>query len=413
MKSLHVNYFDKKGGAAIACKRLVESINLNGDHAQVLTNEKFLKNNNPNNKFREDLATINHKLKKYIAIKIKNILKSENIYRDSINYFNSNLHKYINNSAMDIFNLHWICDEMISIEEINKIKKPIVWTIVDMWPFIGSEHYSNSDYFLKNGKNKTSFINSWTLNRKIKSFNENMHVVCISNWLKKKALNSLVFEKNPINYIPCTIDTQKWKKVDKEICREILGLQKNKKYILFSSFSGINDQRKGFDLLFEAIKISKLPNKDFSLIIIGNSDGIEKYTNQIQFEHITFNHNFEGDSFPLKFIYSACDIAVIPSRLEAFGQVALEAGACELPSIGFSNTGLEDIIDHNENGFLAEYLSAESLGYYLNKYLNENIGNNFSINIRKKIEQNFSYKIISNKYKILYENVIKQYKPKL
>ena len=39
----------------------------------------------------------------------------------------------------------------------------------------------------------------------------------------------------------------------------------------------------------------------------------------------------------------------MPSRIEAFGQVALEAGSCSLPTISFRNTGVEDIVDHKKN----------------------------------------------------------------
>ena len=44
----------------------------------------------------------------------------------------------------------------------------------------------------------------------------------------------------------------------------------------------------------------------------------------------------------------------MPSRIEAFGQVALEAGSCSLPTISFRNTGVEDIVDHKKNGYLAK-----------------------------------------------------------
>ena len=43
----------------------------------------------------------------------------------------------------DLINLHWIQGEMISIEEIGRIKKPIVWTLHDAWPFCGTEHFPN------------------------------------------------------------------------------------------------------------------------------------------------------------------------------------------------------------------------------------------------------------------------------
>ena len=62
-----------------------------------------------------------------------------------------------------------------------------------------------------------------------------------------------------------------------------------------------------------------------------------------------------------KKIYSACDLLIMPSRIEAFGQVALEAGSCSLPTISFKNTGVEDIVDHKKNGYLAKYLNIKDL----------------------------------------------------
>ena len=64
-------------------------------------------------------------------------------------------YKYIVNSEFDIINYHWINDEMISIEQLIKIKKPSVWTFVDMWPFIGTEHYTSKYYYQKLNKEKT------------------------------------------------------------------------------------------------------------------------------------------------------------------------------------------------------------------------------------------------------------------
>ena len=53
----------------------------------------------------------------------------------------------------EIVNLFWVNNEMLSIEQIKNINKPLVWTFVDMWPFLGTEHYSlNPIYFKKNFK---------------------------------------------------------------------------------------------------------------------------------------------------------------------------------------------------------------------------------------------------------------------
>jgi len=44
----------------------------------------------------------------------------------------------------------------------------------------------------------------------------------------------------------------------------------------------------------------------------------------------------------------------VPSLQEAFGQTASETMGCGTPVVAFGRTGLLDIIDHKENGYLAK-----------------------------------------------------------
>ena len=96
----------------------------------------------------------------------------------------------------------------------------------------------------------------------------------------------------------------------------------------------------------------------------------------------------------------------MPSRLEAFGQVALEAGSCGLPCVSFKNTGVEDIINHNEDGYLADHLDIEDLTKGINLLNKESINSKMSEKIRNKITKEFSYENISKKYKDIYETLI-------
>ena len=95
----------------------------------------------------------------------------------------------------------------------------------------------------------------------------------------------------------------------------------------------------------------------------------------------------------------------MPSRLEAFGQVALEAGSCSLPCVSFRNTGIEDIITHNEDGYLAEYLNVRDLAKGIDLLNNESINKKMAENIRNKISRKFSYKVVSKKYKKIYASL--------
>lgn len=52
-------------------------------------------------------------------------------------------------------------------------------------------------------------------------------------------------------------------------------------------------------------------------------------------------------------LYQSVDAALIPTRYEAFGYVALEAMASRLPIIGFSSTGTAEVAVHGETALLA------------------------------------------------------------
>ena len=57
--------------------------------------------------------------------------------------------------------------------------------------------------------------------------------------------------------------------------------------------------------------------------------------------------------------YRAADVAVIPSRSESFGLVALEASACGIPVVAASVGGLSTLVDHGRTGFLVDGRSPE------------------------------------------------------
>ncbi len=73
--------------------------------------------------------------------------------------------------------------------------------------------------------------------------------------------------------------------------------------------------------------------------------GIEK--------NVTYTTNITSRNF-MPYLLAACDIYAAPSRLEGFGMIQVEAGACGKPVIGIKAMGLLDTIVDGETGFLAE-----------------------------------------------------------
>lgn len=412
MKILHLNFYDIEGGAATAMYRLHTLLIKNDINSKVLVFSK-----KTNNSEIIETANIFEKFKNKFKRKLSfNLTKFQKIYSKSthsLNIFNSGLLKNIKKINPDILHLHWINNEFISIKEISKIDIPIVWTFYDMWPFLGAEHYTHDTRFI-NGYNKSNKpkentkldLNKIIWQQKKKYWNNNQFkIVGLSNWLSKQISTSDLFKNNEIHTIPPPLDFVNWNKIDKKIAREKLGIHHNKKILLFGAANGVSDKRKGFDIILDILKNDFFKNKEIELILFGGKKYFTLENENISiknFGHINFN-----DYKKLSLLYSAADLTLLPSKLEAFGQVGLESLSCGTPVISFRQTGPEDMIIHKKNGYLAEYLDREDffngVKWYLN--LNSNQINQLNSYTRESVINIFDEKKIFNRYLEIYEKL--------
>ena len=107
----------------------------------------------------------------------------------------------------------------------------------------------------------------------------------------------------------------------------------------------------------------------------------------------------------MSLLYSACDVMVVPSYQESFGQTAIESMACGTPVVAFGATGLLDIIDHRVNGFLAKPYDSESLADGISWILENVDYNTLSENARNKVVNTFDIKNIAEKYISIYNDI--------
>lgn len=404
MKILHINGTNH-GGAAIAVERIHESLINKGVESYIyLPFKKDLKNIVST---KTIFGEIFNTLKPSIVRKINKILGNPLNESFSISIFPSNILNVIKEINPEIVNLHWIGNEIISLKNISQISCPIVWTFHDMWPFLGTEHYSNNSRYIEGyikqnrGLDEKGFdLNRWNWNRKLKYFKKNFTVVSVSDWLLEKAKESYLLKGKEIEKINVPININEWKPLDKDYAKKILDLDPSKKIILFGAIDGHINFRKGFDLLMKSI--SRLNNKnDIQLLTFGKLLG-----NKFHFDDILIkNYDHISDNLTLRLLYSAADVCLIPSRYESFGQVALESISCGTPCVSFKNTGTNEIIDHKINGYLAKYEDIGDFKDGIDFILNNNSINFYENCISKA--KNFSYEKISDKYINLYKKILK------
>ena len=97
---------------------------------------------------------------------------------------------------------------------------------------------------------------------------------------------------------------------------------------------------------------------------------------------------------------------VVPSRLESFGQTASEAQSCGTPVIAFNTSGLKDIVEDGETGYLIEkynykIMAEKIIDLFKDKSKLNYLGKNARINAIKK----FSKEIVAKKYLKLYKSI--------
>jgi glycosyltransferase involved in cell wall biosynthesis len=410
MRIIHLSYSDIIGGAFRATYRIHQSLLKHGIHSRLWVNEKKTDDvtvENFNNKIDKVLNALRYQVINYFLVKM---LKTKNKIIHSPSVLPSNWVKLINNSDADILHLHWVQDEMLSIKDISKIKKPIVWTLHDMWAFCGAEHITNDNrwregYYFNNRPNyeKGFDLNCWTWNRKKKFWKTPIQIVTPSTWLAKCVSESALMKNWPVSIIANPIDTDCWKPIDKKYARQLLNLSQDADLILFGAVGGGKNPLKGYDLLLSALEYVK-DNKKIELIVFGQSK--PKSQPVLGFPIRYFGHLY--DDLSLSALYSAADVMVVPSRLEAFGQTALEAQACGTPVVAFNNSGLVDIIKHQETGYLANAFDLKDLARGISWVLEHSEKKQLRKNSRERVLKKFSSPIVSEQYKLIYKKIIRQ-----
>lgn len=316
----------------------------------------------------------------------------------SLGLFKSNkIQDLIKKINPDIVHIHWIGNEFMSVDQINDINQKIFITLHDMWMALPYQHYSLKKPKIDNFLVKK--LKEFLIKKKKQLDNKNISFLVTSDWMKKKIIEKKFYPNSKVIKIPYGLDFSEWKIYDKRKCKEELGFDTNKKTLLFTAF-GINNKRKGLNILLRALEYS-----DFNYQLVIASDN--KPTN-FHYKNIIFYKDTNSEMDRIK-LYNACDILLAPSIQEAFGLVALEALSCNIPCVGFKNTGFTETIIHKTNGYLADYLDPIDFGKGIN-WINNELDNNplkFN-NIRTDIKNRFCINKIVNQYIHLYSNDYKK-----
>jgi glycosyltransferase involved in cell wall biosynthesis len=126
-------------------------------------------------------------------------------------------------------------------------------------------------------------------------------------------------------------------------------------------FVGQMGQRKGVRDLLSACDLFGWNRCE--LRICGRGFDLDPAALRIGSQSITIRRNLSNDDLAQE--YRSADVMVLPSVLEGFGLVLLEAISFGVPVIATTNSGAPDIIQNEREGFIVPIRSPEAIASYL------------------------------------------------
>ena len=437
MKVLFVNTNDISGGAARAAMRIMRGVQQSGVEAQMFVKDKYSKSLDviPLSTYAPSSNWLCN-IFKWVVQKFKNryhMFKWHPYKRIKQNVFMSDLrhtdiHGALQKLDYDIVHLHWINNRFLDIRELSKIHKPIVWTLHDSWPFCGVCHYfidceryqTHCGACPMLGSKNEQDLAYEIFEKKLEAYKDlNLHIVTPSRWLGDCAKKSALLGRFPVHVIPNCLDTDLFRPLSSaeiltiaerlqnavvsRVLREATEKRIAKPLILFGAMNAANDRIKGFASLLSALQILDAQGFKAHLVVFGaNAQDLPMTFQNIDVTFVGYIH----DSSVLTTLYNVANVMVVPSLTENLSNAIMESLSSGTPVVAFNIGGNSDMIDHQQNGYLANELDCEDMAHGIQWCIENYTNDVLSLNARQKVMNNYTIEIVSEQYKQLYQTLV-------
>jgi glycosyltransferase involved in cell wall biosynthesis len=419
LKVVHINTYDGNGGAGRACLRLNNALLDQGVDSRVVVHYKFGKN--------PAVLTFNTTAfqKAYTAAIIvlerlwaKRLLKPMKRTPFSFTWFGRSVIHHPDVKAADVIHLHWVNHSFLNpahLAELAKLNKPIVWTFHDSNAFTGGCHVRYTcDHFvrqcgycplLKKADADDASHKIWL--QKHEAYQQlKFSIIAPSSWMLNSVLMSSLMQDKPALQIPNTLETNIFKPTDKVQAKKQLGLPEDKFIFLTGFMPSRKDLHKGTSYLLESLEMLKermgVNAQQIELVVFGNR-------NAKDIPDFSFKTSFLGtinDDAKLAMCYAAADAFLIPSLEDNLPYTVMESLSCGTPVVAFTTGGIPDMVQHLQNGYLAEYRSAKSFADGMEWAINHGDPKALQKQSRQTVMDKFAESVIAQKHIQLYQQLV-------
>ena len=251
----------------------------------------------------------------------------------------------------DVIHLQVIHDHLMTVENMAKVfqVKPAVWTWHDLWPLTGHCTLPLNCARWDVGCGSCPSLDSslpvyWDRTDKERSRKEalfsntpmNIHVT--TDWMRSQIERKVSGWNAKVFQFPFGIDTEVFRPKPELGARAILGIEED---IFVVAARSTDDERKGFKELVQAIEQVRKTGRKILLLCIQKQGLVAKYSKEVESIELPWTN----DTNNLGTFSEAADLFAMPSSVESFGMMALEAMSSGVPVITVSNTAASEVTD--------------------------------------------------------------------
>ncbi len=415
MRVLLINTSERVGGAAIAANRLMEALKHHGVRAQMLVRDRQTEQLTVASIPQSWLLPLKFVWER-VVILLHNGLRRSTMWLVDIANTGTDVTRSAEFRQADVVHIHWVNQGFLSLADIGRILqsgKKVVVTMHDMWHFTGVCHYAGDCR-----KYETECARCPLLGRHVAGFDlarrvfrrkqqmyagRDITFVGCSRWMAGMASRSVLTRGHRVVSIPNAVNTDVFCPSDAAAARRALGLPSDKRLLLFGA-QRITDERKGFGFLAEACRIIAAQHPDLcrqlALVVVGGDS--EKVQSAVPFE--VFPVSYVKKESSMVELYNAVDAYVTPSLQDNLPNTIVEALACGTPCVGFAVGGIPEMIDHEQNGYVAKYRDAGDFARGILWTLDDGRHADLARAARNKALATYSEAHVAALYKQVYEH---------
>lgn len=278
-----------------------------------------------------------------------------------------------------VFVLAW--QDMITSQSLKaiyeKLKVPIILTLVDFQPITGGCYYfgdcrnfenecGNCPALERKAMNDMTHYNFQTKKEIYNSINCGFMVNPYSlDFIKQ----SKIISENRLRVSYYTMNENLYRPLDKSSCRNLFRIEKHKKYVIFSRFTSVGHERKGYIYLLAAInkfaEIIGSQKDEVVLLLAGGKDELFESKFNIDVLNVGMLNVDE-----LINAYSAADLFLSSSIDDAGPSMVNQSIMCGTPVLSFNIGSALYMIDNGETGYRVPLKDVDAMANCLDAHFN-------------------------------------------